>query len=129
VTTAATLWFSSILGMAFGSGQYFIGFLGAVIALVTLVFLHLIERALPVRWHSRLVLVLQMDSLSVAEVRQRIEKLGLKVKGLDLDVDLVKRQRTVCCEVRMVKSQRFEMCQKAVADFTECPGVVHIRWS
>src|SRR5205085_11950248 len=36
VTTAATLWFVTVLGLAFGSGQFMVGFIGLGIAMVTL---------------------------------------------------------------------------------------------
>src|SRR3954468_24366715 len=39
VTTAATLWFATILGMAFGSGQIVVGSIGLGIALVVLLLL------------------------------------------------------------------------------------------
>src|SRR6267142_7136509 len=35
VTTAATLWFVTVLGLAFGSGAFGVGFIGTGLALVT----------------------------------------------------------------------------------------------
>ena len=36
VTTAAVLWFVSVLGLIFGSGYFILGFLGVLVALLTL---------------------------------------------------------------------------------------------
>src|SRR5437763_16698360 len=37
ITTAASLWFVTVLGLAFGSGQFVLGLLGTALALLTLV--------------------------------------------------------------------------------------------
>src|SRR5207248_2799015 len=41
VTTAATLWFVTVLGMAFGGGQFVLGALGLALAIITLLVLPL----------------------------------------------------------------------------------------
>src|SRR5437016_451093 len=52
VTTAASLWFVTVLGLAFGSGQFALGFLGTGMALVTLFILPRFERHIPTDWYS-----------------------------------------------------------------------------
>ena len=44
ITTAATLWLATILGLAFGAGQIFVGLAGLVVALVILIVLPLLEK-------------------------------------------------------------------------------------
>src|SRR5438552_15628913 len=47
VTTAASLWFVTVLGLAFGSGQFALGFIGTGVALVTLFVLPPFEKHIP----------------------------------------------------------------------------------
>src|SRR5438105_12990606 len=44
VTTAASLWFVTVLGLAFGSGEFALGFIGVGLALVALFILPRFER-------------------------------------------------------------------------------------
>src|SRR5947208_7485676 len=51
VTTAATLWFVTVLGLAFGSGEFSLGFIGFGIALVTLFVLPRFEKHIRSDWY------------------------------------------------------------------------------
>src|SRR5262244_3997735 len=44
VTTAASLWFVTVLGLAFGSGEFRLGFAGLIIGFATLFWLPIFER-------------------------------------------------------------------------------------
>src|SRR2546430_6684421 len=44
ITTAASLWFVTVLGLAFGSGQFVLGLLVTALALLTLVVLRLFDK-------------------------------------------------------------------------------------
>src|SRR5436309_14416659 len=46
VTTAATLWFVTVLGIAFGSGEFALGFIGVGAALITLFVLPVVEKVI-----------------------------------------------------------------------------------
>jgi len=129
VTTAATLWIVTVLGLAFGSGLYWLGLLGTGIAMVTLLGLPELEKHIPVDWFSRLSVTMELDALSEEQLRERLKTLGLKVKRMELEYDLVARQKTILCDVRLRKKSARELGAKAVADLRQCPGVLQIRWT
>src|SRR5437763_16734032 len=54
VTTAASLWFVTVLGLAFGSGQIALGLIGLVLGLVALHLLPRIERYIDSDWYATL---------------------------------------------------------------------------
>src|SRR5690242_19330167 len=66
VTTAASLWFVTVLGLAFGSGEYALGGIGVVIALFTLFVLPRHEKWIQSDWYSTLTVTSHMDALTEA---------------------------------------------------------------
>jgi putative Mg2+ transporter-C (MgtC) family protein len=73
VTTAATLWYMTMVGLAFGAGELALGIAAAVAALLILWGLRHVDRAMP--RHFRGVLTLQADAarLNEAELRGLLE--------------------------------------------------------
>jgi putative Mg2+ transporter-C (MgtC) family protein len=128
VTTAATLWFSAILGMSFGAGLFVPGIVGLVVALVALVLLPAIEHRLPVDWFSKLIVTMDQDAMTEAQIRERLEGCGLRIKGCELHYDLVNKQKTVLFEVKLLKSARFEMGQRVIASLSQTRGLREIKW-
>ena len=128
VTTAATLWFVTVLGLAFGSGRFEIGFIGTCIALITLFILPRFEKHIRSDWYATLTVTTTLEGTSEIELRKRIEALGPIVKTMKLSYDLDKKQRTMICELKLNKLNAFELSGNVVKDLTLCPGVVQIRW-
>src|SRR5207247_2438874 len=84
VTTAASLWFVTVLGLAFGSGKFAVGFLGVGFALVTLFLLPRFEKHIGTDWYATLRVTHALDSLSELDLRRRVEALGPIVKSIKL---------------------------------------------
>jgi len=128
VTTAASLWFVTILGLAFGSGQIVLGLMGTGTALVTLLGLPAFEKFITTDWYSTITITLGLDAVAEEELRKRIELLGILVKSVRLTHDLEKKQRTIIYEVKLRKSEVFGKSQRAMAELAKVPGVVQVRW-
>jgi putative Mg2+ transporter-C (MgtC) family protein len=56
VTTAATLWVTTVIGLCFGGGQLGLGTAGTAVALVTLFVLDGLDRRIPRQHHARLTI-------------------------------------------------------------------------
>jgi putative Mg2+ transporter-C (MgtC) family protein len=56
VTTAATLWVTTVIGLCFGGGQLGLGLAGTAIALVTLFVFDWLDRRIPRQHHARLTI-------------------------------------------------------------------------
>src|SRR5206468_7019181 len=69
VTTAATLWFSTILGVCFGSGHLVIGLSGTGLALVTLHLLPRFEGGISVDWYSCLKVRSSLEGIAQNELK------------------------------------------------------------
>jgi putative Mg2+ transporter-C (MgtC) family protein len=72
VTTAATIWFVTVLGLLFGGGNVYLGMAGSFIAIVILWMLKIVEKFLPREFRGSLQLGLTSDSLNEVALRQML---------------------------------------------------------
>ena len=128
VTTAASLWFGSVMGLAFGSGQFLTGFIGTGLALLTLVGLPLFERLVKADAYANLTVNLGIDSVSEHDLRKRVEGLGPVVRSMKLRYALPEKQKTVCFELVVKKRGDLEVSARLVRELSQIPGVTQVNW-
>jgi putative Mg2+ transporter-C (MgtC) family protein len=129
VTTAATLWFVTVVGLTFGAGEYALGGLGTVVGFFTLFVLPRLERHIPNDFYAVLTVTSRIDAFPGNSLIKEIESLGPNVKTIKLSCDVATNQKTVTCDLRILKSQMFELSAKVVADLSGRPGVLAVRWT
>jgi putative Mg2+ transporter-C (MgtC) family protein len=78
VTTAATVWFVTIMGLCFGSGQLGLGGVAAVLGLAILAGLGRLEDHLPRERHAVLILKVASGGPSESGIRSRIAAGGFQ---------------------------------------------------
>jgi len=79
VTTAATLWFMTCVGLSLGAGEYGLGIAATVIALLVLWALRWADLRIPRKFRAGLTISAQRAKLSEEELRATIERAGLKI--------------------------------------------------
>jgi putative Mg2+ transporter-C (MgtC) family protein len=129
VTTAASLWFVTVIGLAFGCGQFVIGLIGTGIALLTLIALPAAEKFIHSDWYSNLSVTVTLDGLDERSLRQKLESLGLGVKEMKLSFDFAEKHKTFGCQLRMRQQHAFDLSSKTVAAVAACPGVIKVSWT
>ncbi len=128
VTTAAVLWFITILGLAFGSGHIALGILGTAIALFALFAMPHMETRIKKDFYSSVTVVLGLNGISDEEIRARLEEAGVRVHRATYDYDLAGGSRTVQCEVKVRRNEVFALSRQVIASLTACPGVTRVKW-
>jgi putative Mg2+ transporter-C (MgtC) family protein len=128
MTTAATLWLVSIIGLAYGAGMYVLGTMGWGLALFTLFALPRFEHLIKNDWYGTVSLVVAMDGISASEARARVQAHGVSVKSLEVDYDLARKTRTLTLTLKYKKGDLFELGQHVLADLVSAPGVQDIKW-
>src|SRR5438445_1527727 len=73
VTTAASLWFTTVIGLAFGSGLFALGWIGVLVALVVLYLLPAVEKYIKTDAYATLKITARPGSLTLEEVQTRLE--------------------------------------------------------
>jgi putative Mg2+ transporter-C (MgtC) family protein len=79
VTTAATLWFVTVLGLCFGGGQIGLGFGGLLIGVVVLTGMRYFERRIKQDRQGTLTVIAAADGPSEGEVRARLSAQQYKI--------------------------------------------------
>lgn len=128
VTTAAVLWFITILGLAFGSGQLLLGCIGTGIAIFALFALPHMELRIKKDFYAGVTVTLGLNGISDDEVKSRIQELGVTVQRVDLDYDIPAQSRSLHCELKMRRNNVFEISRKVVTALVACPGVTRVKW-
>lgn len=129
VTTAAALWLTTILGLAYGSGHLALGLCGLGLAIVALFVLPYFEHFIHRDWYGSVTVTLQMDGISDSELKQRIEAFGVVVKGVELRYDLAAKRRALLYRIRYRNGDPFDLPERLVRGLAECPGVAEVRWA
>ena len=98
VTTAAMLWFVTVVGLCFGGGQYRLGAVGSVVGLAVLWGLRFVEHRLERRKAAWLTLRYAVDSDGSHRLAEQLAKLGCRVELRGAHVE--EHDGTCTCEFR-----------------------------
>jgi putative Mg2+ transporter-C (MgtC) family protein len=127
VTTAATLWMVTMLGLCFGAGKILLGTAGLLLTLFTLWVLKIFENHLTQDHRGSLCVVTGNEELS-RELRVLVKQSGFEVHTWTVDVSRAKERVVVQCELRW-RAPRREHGEPAVIDaLRQRPDVERLRW-
>jgi putative Mg2+ transporter-C (MgtC) family protein len=128
VTTAATLWLVTILGLAFGSGHFALGTMGLGLALPTLYVLPMLERHIAGNWYGTLTITGELDALREPELQKLLQEHGASVRNVHLAKDVEHRVTTLSFELKCTRPERLELPRQLVDAVAEHSGVRHVKW-
>lgn len=129
VTTAATLWFVTILGLAFGAGQWQLGAAAWGIGMLVLLGLPCLERRIPNDWYGVVTVTADTGRVSVAEIGEALAELQISVKAVALDHDTRRSEHVFRCDVKYKKKNLPTLAENAVEKLLQLPGVVRAEWN
>src|SRR5262245_52654167 len=112
VTTAACLWFVTVLGLAFGSGLFGLGTIGLAIGMATLFLLPPLEKHVPSDWYSTLTVTMELNALDELQLVKRVNALGLKVRRTELDYDLAGKKKTITCDLKLERNKEINVSSR-----------------
>jgi putative Mg2+ transporter-C (MgtC) family protein len=81
VTTAATIWFVTMIGLCFGGGQIALGVVGSALGILVLTLLKTVEDRMMQDHQGKLALVLDPSGPSENEIRATLAQVGVKVSS------------------------------------------------
>jgi len=129
LTTAATLWFVSMIGLAFGGGYFDIGLLGVLMLLCVLFVLPPIERLVKNDWYATVTVRVHMDGASDSDVLGAIEAHDVRVKDVEMDYDALNQCRTLRYELKFKKDQAIGLSSRIVTGLQALSGIQLVSWS
>lgn len=130
VTTAAVLWFSTVLGLVLGSGEWTLGIAGLALAGATLGLLPIIDARVSHNAYTRIGITTNDQSTNASVLRSAITNLPLKVKVFDVSFnhDLETGRYTTNFDIMFEKSHLFDVIYEVSTHIESLPGVVCVSW-
>lgn len=128
VTTAATLWFVTVLGLTFGAGEYLLGVIGTGLAFLALTTLPSLEKWLRKDSYVRFAVTGMADTCDEVDIRKKLQALDIEIKTLAVRHDVSKQQKTVEIELRMPESRLHQARTELLKDFAARPGILVVNW-
>lgn len=128
VTTAATLWFAAIIGLALGAGSLGIGIVSTILALIILGLMPRFENRMDNDWYSDLRIRFGSTSPPVEEMTRVIASLGLKITGIDWKENIAADERIVLFHVKYKKGDRLVLPAKTITSLRTLPDVQEVHW-
>jgi putative Mg2+ transporter-C (MgtC) family protein len=128
VTTAATMWFATVVGLCLGGGQLVLGSTATIIGFLVLWGLRFGERHLET--HQRGVISVTSDSgnLSAHSLLRMLALEQMHVKATSVVYEGIERRNRFRFEVRWRQKDPAEV-PDAVERLRQLPGVVSCEWS
>lgn len=100
VTTAATLWYSTMLGLLFGGGQLWLGSAATVIALIVLGTMRRVEDFVPRAHRGRLTLHFGENPPREQEILDRIRGMHYEIRSVSARYKPAQRLSALQCEIK-----------------------------
>jgi putative Mg2+ transporter-C (MgtC) family protein len=128
VTTAATIWLVTVLGLLFGGGNLYLGIAGSLVTFLVLWALKRIEKNIAHEYHGSLSLTLSGEAPSETALRSQL----LADFGIVHWSPLYEPATTMVvlnCELKWVaKASRIPETPPAIEKLRNLPGVLSLSW-
>jgi putative Mg2+ transporter-C (MgtC) family protein len=128
VTTAATLWFVTVVGLCFGGGQFGLGLIVLGIGLIALWPLKLLEDSLNQDRNATLTVTAGPSGPSEDEIRERLRANQFAVANLQVTYDNDEHRRTYVCGVQWRAHPSDTSTPPFVGPLAQHPGVLSVEW-
>jgi putative Mg2+ transporter-C (MgtC) family protein len=114
ITTAATLWFTTVIGLCFGGGQTGLGFAALALGLFVLEALKYVERQMHHERHSVLTLVVVGEEGAEKRIRAQLLVEQFKIVACSISYDPGSQKQEL----------RYEISWRARTSETEVPSLI-----
>lgn len=126
VTTAATLWYVTVIGLCFGGGQVLLGWAATAIGLVILWALRRLEDRISIEQPARLAVTVGDGGPSEREIRNRLAEDAITVRSVDLATRETGRTYTFTVDAR--RRAHDAAVPPAIDRLSRAPGVSELQW-
>lgn len=128
VTTAATMWFSTVVGLCMGGGQLILGSASAIIGFLILWGFRYLERRVERYQLAEFKIDVQGDQLLPDELRARLQAADFRVKSLSVVNCVRDHERSIQCELLWPPRQENAEIPTLISEIECLPGVIKVEW-
>jgi putative Mg2+ transporter-C (MgtC) family protein len=127
LTTAATMWFATVVGLCLGGGQEALGSVAALLGYLILTALRWIERRFERYQPATLTVVANQNAFHPEDLRARLETAKFRVKSVSFAYSPEDRQLRIRCEVRWPTTDSAQL-PGILGELERTPGLIRIAW-
>jgi putative Mg2+ transporter-C (MgtC) family protein len=128
VTTAATLWFVTVIGLCFGGGQNALGVAALTIGMVVLTALKRLEALLPQDTRATLTVAAEPGGPDGQEIRRELEAQGFRVTSTAACYQRDEQTWTMRYDLRW-RPQSIDQPPPLIRELSRRTGIARLDWS
>lgn len=128
VTTAATMWFATVVGLCLGGGQVILGSVATLVGFFVLWGMRHFERSIEHYQMAELSVTISEDQLQVPDLRATLEKARFRIKSISVTHAINEHRRIFDCEVRWPSHNGAGIVPEVLTDLEQLPGLVKLEW-
>lgn len=128
ITTAATLWFATIVGLSLGAGQWALGGAGVAAGLIVLWPMYHLEELVPRERTGNLSVTAPVGSMTEQDLRAIIEQNGYSSVSWSMEVDRAQSIHTMSCRVLWKAKPTEDGIPSFVTALSMQGNVISVKW-
>jgi putative Mg2+ transporter-C (MgtC) family protein len=128
VTTAATLWLVTVVGLCLGGGQLVLGIVATALGMVALQGLRWVESRLRQQIRTRLTIMIADNGLGEDALRQRLAQARFSIAGTRILLNRSEGYRELIFELRQLRLAHDTSTPLVIADLAGEAGVMKLSW-
>lgn len=128
ITTAATLWFATVIGLCLGGGQLILGSVSTVIGFMVLWGLRWLENRVEHYQMAELRLRIADNALLTEDLRSRLGAARFRIKSISVTYFVSEGLRKFDLEVRWPTTRGNSDVPQLLAELERLPGLIELEW-
>lgn len=128
VTTAATLWLVTVVGLCLGGGQLVLGIVATALGMVALQGLRWVESRLRQQIRTRLTIMIADNGLGEDALRQRLAQAGFSIAGTRILLNRSEGYRELSFELRQLRLAHDTSTPLVITGLAGEAGVMKLSW-
>jgi putative Mg2+ transporter-C (MgtC) family protein len=129
ITTAATLWVATVVGLCMGGGQLILGSVSAAIGVAVLWGFRLFERHVERYQRAELKVIVRGDQVAPQELRDKLIASDFQIQSFSVYSYISEHRRKLDCELRWPYGPENEAVPAVIAELERLPAVVELEWN
>lgn len=128
VTTAATMWYVTMMGICMGGGQLGLGMTLAVLGLFVLTVLKWVEDRTPQEVRGRLLLLIDKTGPAKEDVSQMLHAAGLRIDSVGMESRPSSGRVKLEFRLRLPPTAAISKPPPLFDKLADQPGVIRLKW-
>jgi putative Mg2+ transporter-C (MgtC) family protein len=128
ITTAATMWFSTVIGLCIGGGQLILGCVSTLIGFIILWALRPFEKKIERYQLANLTVAVAAGQFTAKQLRAKLEAARFHIKSFSLIHAVTAQREEFQCEVRWPAAEGDSDPPALLDSLEQLPGIIELKW-